>query len=440
MPQLLWVLVGIVLLVILNLRFKMHNLISLLLVGVFVGIACGLPLDKVMTAVETGVGGIYGKLALIIIFGAIIGKIMTDTGASQRIATTVIERCGTRFLPLGLMFIGVIFGIAMFYEVAFLISVPLVLSIAKQAKIPYMKLVVPIVVGCTMGHSLFPPQPGPVALVAAFNADISQVYIKGVLVILPAILAAGLLLPRLVPGLADIPLNSMMKPTEEIPEDELPTFAASIAVPLTPAVIMIASSILKSVFGASSMLGEICSFVGSAEVSMLLALFLAVYLFMVRKGDPLSAFSKKMSQGISQVADVLVVICAGGILKEVIVETGVADSIVGLVSGIPVSPFIIAWVITAIIRVLTGQGAVAAITAAGMVAPLVTQFGLDPALMVLAVACGSNTITLMYDGGFLLFKETFGISMKDTFKTWGFLELTASLVGLCAVLVLDLIF
>lgn len=439
MLQLLWVLVGICLLVVLNLKFKMHNLVSLLLVGLFVAIACGMPLSDIMTAVETGIGGIYGKLALIIIFGAIIGKIMTDTGASQRIATTVVDKCGTRFLPLGLMFIGIIFGVAMFYEVAFLISVPLVLSIAKKAKIPYMKLVVPIVVGCTMGHSLFPPQPGPVALVAAFDADISQVYIKGVLVIVPAVLAAGLILPKVVPGYATMPLNSMMKPTEEIPENQLPSFASSIAVPLTPAVIMIASSILKPIFGETSTVGEICSFVGSAEISMLLAMFLAVYLFMIRRGENFAAFSKKMSLGIAQVADVLVVICAGGILKEVIIETGVADSIVALVSGVPVSPFIIAWVITAIIRILTGQGAVAAITSAGMVSPLVAKFGLDPALMVLAVACGSNTITLMYDGGFLLFKETFGISMKDTFKTWGFLELTASLVGLGMVLLLDLV-
>ena len=440
MAQLLWVLVGIVLLVILNLKFKMHNLVSLLIVGVFVAIACGLPLDKVMTAVESGVGGIYGKLALIIIFGAIIGKIMTDTGASQRIATTVIDKCGVRFLPLGLMFIGIIFGMAMFYEVAFLISVPLVLSIAKQAKIPYMKLVIPIVVGCTMGHSLFPPQPGPVALVAALGADISQVYIKGVLVIIPAVLAAGLLLPRFVPGMKDMPLNSIMKPTEELPEEKLPSFGAAISVPLTPAVIMIASSILKPIFGETSFVGQLCTFVGSAEMSMLIALFLAVYLFILRKGGTFSDFTAKMNSGISQIANVLVVICAGGILKEVIVETGVADSIVALVSGLPVSPFIIAWVITAVIRILTGQGAVAAITAAGMVAPLVSQFGLDPALMCLAVACGSNTITLMYDGGFLLFKETFGISMKDTFKTWGLLELVASLVGLAAVLVLDLVF
>jgi high-affinity gluconate transporter len=146
-----------------------------------------------------------------------------------------------------------------------------------------------------------------------------------------------------------------------------------------------------------------------------------------------------VSQSISEISNVLFVIAAGGILKQVIIDSGVGDHIVDLVGNLPVSPFIIAWIITVIIRLLTGQGAVAAITAAGIVAPMVSAFGLNPALMVLAVACGSNTMTLMYDGGFLLFKETFGISMKDTFKTWGLLELTNSVVGLAIVLLLSLV-
>ena len=156
---LFWVLVGILILVVLNLRFKMHNVISFLIVGIFVAIMEGMPLTKIVPTIQSGIGGIFGHLALIIVFGAVIGKIMTDSGASQQIADTVIEKCGTKFLPIGLL-IGLIFGIAMFYEVAFLISIPLVLNIAKKANIPYMKLVIPTVAGATMGHSLFPPQPG----------------------------------------------------------------------------------------------------------------------------------------------------------------------------------------------------------------------------------------------------------------------------------------
>lgn len=439
MTELLWVLLGIALLVVLNVKFKIHNLISLLVVGLLVAVCCGMAVQDLVPTVTEGLGSIFGSLAIIIIFGAVIGKIMTDTGASQRIADTVVQKCGIKYLPFGLLFVGVIFGIAMFYEVAFLIAAPLVLSIARKAKVPYMKLIIPVVAGCTMGHSLFPPQPGPTALVAALGASIPMVYVYGVLVIIPALLCAGILLPKLVPSVLTMKMDSIMQaPAQEIPESEMPSFAVSIAIPLTPAVLMIGASLISGALGADTMAGKIVAFIGNANITMLITLFITAYLLLIRKGKTWEDASVKMTQGISQVANVLIVICAGGIFKQVIIDTGVANQIVALVSNVPVSPYIIAWLITAIIRILTGQGAVAAITSAGMIAPLVPQFGLDPALMAICVACGSNTITLMYDGGFLLFKETFGISMKDTFKTWGLLELVNSVVGLVAVLVISL--
>lgn len=439
MTELLWVLLGIALLVVFNVKLKIHNLISLLVVGLFVAVCCGMAVGELVPTVTEGLGSIFGSLAIIIIFGAVIGKIMTDTGASQRIADTVVARCGIKYLPFGLLFVGVIFGIAMFYEVAFLIAAPLVLSIARKAKVPYMKLIIPVVAGCTMGHSLFPPQPGPTALVAALGASIPMVYVYGLITLVPALFCAGILLPRLVPGIPSMKMNSIMRgPSHEFSDDEMPSFAVSMAIPLIPAVLMIGASVLSNLFGADTPAGQVAALVGNANITMLITLFITAYLLLIRRGKTWEDASVKMTKGISQVANVLIVICAGGIFKQVIIDTGVANQIVDLVSGVPVSPYIIAWLITAIIRILTGQGAVAAITSAGMVAPLVPQFGLDPALMVICVACGSNTITLMYDGGFLLFKETFGISMKDTFKTWGLLELVNSVVGLAAVLALSL--
>ncbi|WP_262287818.1 gluconate:H+ symporter [Pantoea sp. Marseille-Q5743] len=435
--SLFWVLAGIVILVVLNLKYKFHNIFSLLIAGIFVAIMVGIPLGEIVTVIQQGIGSIMGHLALIIIFGAIIGKFMTESGASQQIADTVIRHCGTRYLSIGLMFIGVIFGIAMFYEVAFLIAMPLVMNIAVKPNIPYMKLVIPTVVGATMGHSLFPPQPGPVALISAFNADIVQVYLYGVLVILPALYCAGILLPRFLPGINRIPLNSIIKPIEEIDPQRLPSFKISILIPLIPAILMILASVVRPLAGEGSMLTQVCKLTGSAEISMLLATFTAIWFLGVKRGMTADGITQHVSKSISQIANVLFVISAGGILKQVIIDSDVGDSIVQLMSHVPFSPFIIAWLITAVIRILTGQGAVAAITSAGIVAPMIGAFDLNPALMVLAVACGSNTITLMYDGGFLLFKETFGISMKDTFKTWGLLELINSVVGLGMVMLIS---
>ncbi|UJL36028.1 gluconate:H+ symporter [Pantoea agglomerans] len=435
--SLFWVLAGIAILVVLNLKYKFHNVFSLLIAGMFVAIMVGIPSDKIVGVVQMGIGSIMGHLALIIIFGAIIGKFMTESGASQQIADTVIRHCGTRFLSTGLMFIGVIFGIAMFYEVAFLIAMPLVMNIAKKADIPYMKLVIPTVVGATMGHSLFPPQPGPVALISAFNADIVQVYLYGVVVIIPALFCAGVLLPRFLPGISRIPLNSMIKPIKELASEDLPSFRISILIPLIPAVLMILASMVKPLAGDGAELTRVFKLLGSAEVSMLFATLAAMWFLGVKRGMTSEGITEHVTNSISQISNVLFVISAGGILKQVIIDSDVGDSIVQLMSHVPFSPFIIAWLITAVIRILTGQGAVAAITSAGIVAPMIEAFHLNPALMVLAVACGSNTITLMYDGGFLLFKETFGISMKDTFKTWGLLELINSVVGLGMVILIS---
>jgi len=435
--SLFWVLAGIAILVVLNLKYKFHNVFSLLIAGMFVAIMVGIPSDKIVGVVQMGIGSIMGHLALIIIFGAIIGKFMTESGASQQIADTVIRHCGTRFLSTGLMFIGVIFGIAMFYEVAFLIAMPLVMNIAKKADIPYMKLVIPTVVGATMGHSLFPPQPGPVALISAFNADIVQVYLYGVVVIIPALFCAGVLLPRFLPGISRIPLNSMIKPIKELASEDLPSFRISILIPLIPAVLMILASVVKPLAGDGAELTRVFKLLGSAEVSMLFATLAAMWFLGVKRGMTSEGITEHVTNSISQISNVLFVISAGGILKQVIIDSDVGDSIVQLMSHVPFSPFIIAWLITAVIRILTGQGAVAAITSAGIMAPMIEAFHLNPALMVLAVACGSNTITLMYDGGFLLFKETFGISMKDTFKTWGLLELINSVVGLGMVILIS---
>jgi len=352
---LFWVLVGIALLVLMNLRYKFHNIFALLIAGIFVAVMEGIPLDKIVTVIQDGLGSILGHLALIIIFGAVIGKFMTESGASQQIAD-----------------------------------------------------------------------------------DIVQVYLYGILVILPALFCAGILLPKYLPGIKTIPLNSLLKPVEEKTSRDLPSFGISILIPLIPAVLMIVASIIKGFMPTGSELVKVCTFLGSAEISMLLATLAAVWFLGVKRGMTAEGVTHCVSDAIAKIANVLFVISAGGILKQVIVVSGVGDHIVTIMGDLPLSPFIVAWIITAIIRILTGQGAVAAITSAGIVAPMVSAFHLNPALMCLAVACGSNTITLMYDGGFLLFKETFGISMKDTFKTWGLLELINSVVGLGMVLVLSL--
>lgn len=435
--SLIYIFVGIGLLVYLIVGLKLHNIIALLLAGLFIAFAEGMPITKIVPTVEKGIGGVLSTLALIVIFGAIVGQLMTESGVSQQIADTIVGKMGRKYLSVALLIIGTIFGMSMFYEVAFLIAVPLVLSIAKEAKIPYMRLIIPTIAGATMGHSIFPPQPGPMALVTAFHADIAQVYILGLIVIIPSILCSGILIRRFIPGLDEMPLGNVMKPAPRKPANEIPSFGISLLVPLMPAIIMIISSITKSLNSKESMTYKIMSFIGSADISMLITVLVAMIVFGYARGKTGKQVTDTLTKAIKGISNVLLVIAAGGIMKEVIIDTGVGNIIVNMFAKLPVSPFILAWLITVLIRILTGQGAVAAITAAGIVAPMVTIMHVSPVLMVLACACGSNTMTLMYDGGFLLFQQSFGISLKDTFKTWGALELVNSVIGLLVVLILS---
>lgn len=438
MISMLWIFAGIGLLVYLIVGLKIHNIIALLISGLFIAFAERMPITKIVPTVEKGIGSVLSTLALIVIFGAIVGELMTESGASQQIADTIVDKMGKKYLPFALLIIGTIFGMSMFYEVAFLITVPLVISIAKEAKIPYMRLIIPTVAGATMGHSIFPPQPGPMALVTAFHADIAQVYVLGLIVIIPSIICAGIILPHFIPGIDNMPLGNVMKPAEKKPVDQLPSFGISILVPLLPAIIMIVSSLVKSLTSPKSMIYKIMAFIGSAEISMLITVIVAMIAFGYSRGKKGNEVTNELTKAIEGISNVLMVIAAGGVMKQVIIDTGVGNIIVHMFGKLPVSPFILAWLITVLIRILTGQGAVAAITAAGIVAPMVTAMHVSPVLMVLACACGSNTMTLMYDGGFLLFQQSFGISLKDTFKTWGALELVNSVVGLLMVLLLSL--
>lgn len=434
---LVWVALGVVVLLVLNMKFKLNSFLSLLIVAFLVGILNGLSLTDVITTVKTGFGSTLGSLALIIGFGAVIGKLMVHSGAAQQIASTLIKKFGVKYVQIALIIIGGVFGISVFYEVAFIILAPLVISIAVEAKVPFMKLGVTAVAAATFAHSIFPPQAGPTALVQAYNADMGMVYMLGIVVFIVTVFAAGIIVPKLLRNI-DYPVPPLMQQTKQFNEDEMPNFASSLLVPLTPAIIISLGTILKLFLSEGTSIYNFVSFISSAEISMLIAVFVAIYVFGIRRGENMGQIMDTFSDGIKDIAMIIFIVGAGGAFKQVILDSGVGDTLAGYMQDWNINPLIMAWLITAIMRIITGQGVVSAITAAGIVAPLMDTMDVNPVLLVLATACGSNTITHVNDASFWLFKEYFNISIKDTFKTWGVLLLTGSLVGLGVVLILDL--
>ncbi len=431
------VILGVALLLFLNMKLKLNSVIALLLSAILVGLLNGMNLTSIVSTIKAGLGSTLGSLALIIGLGAVLGKLMVDCGAAQRIASTLLNKFGVKMVEWALIIIGMVFGISVFYEVAFIILAPLVISIAMEAKIPFLKLGITMVAATTLSHSLFPPQPGPTALVDAYGADMGMVYIIGIVVFIPAVIAAGIILPRLMKNL-DRPIPKLMEKPKEFTEEEMPGFGLSLFVPLIPAIMIMTATILNMFIEEGSLFYEIINFLGSAEISLLVAVLIGIYVFGIRTGRDINTVMDSFSSAIKGIAMIIFIVGAGGAFKQVILDSGVGDYIASMMENTTISPLIMAWFITALIRIATGTGVVSAITAAGIVGPLIDTFDVSPVLMVLATAAGSNTITHVNDASFWLFKEYFGLSIKDTFKTWGLLLFTTSIVGLSIVLILDM--
>jgi len=433
----IWVALGVALLLYLNIVVKLNSVLALLIVAILVGILNGLTLDAVVVSIKTGFGSTLGSLAIIIGMGAVLGKLMVDSGAAQRVASTLLNKFGVKNVEWAILIVGTIFGVSVFYEVAFIILAPLVISIAIEAKISYLRLGMTMVAAATMAHSIFPPQPGPTALVDAYGADMGMVYILGIVVVVPSIICAGIILPRMLRNM-DLPVPPLLKKSKDFTEEEMPSFAISLIIPLLPAIIITAATVINLFVDEESQFSKIINFFGSAEISMILAVLIAIYVFGIKRGRTMNEVMASFSGAIEGIAMIIFIVGSGGAFKQIILDTGIGDFIAGMMQNTSVSPLIMAWLITAILRIATGTGVVSAITAAGIVGPLIHTFDVNPVLMVLATAAGSNTITHVNDASFWLFKEYFNLSIKDTFKTWGLLLFTNSVVGLGVVLLLSL--
>lgn len=429
--------IGVALLLFLNIKLKINSILALIFSAIVVGFINGMKPVAILETIKEGLGSTLGSLALIIGFGAVLGKLMVDSGAAQRIASTLINKFGAKHVQWALIIVGAVFGISVFYEVAFMILAPLVISIAVEAKKSFMKLAITMVAATTLSHSIFPPQAGPTALVDAYNADMGMVYILGIIVFIPSVFMAGIVLPKFMKNM-DYPVPPLLKKNKVFSESEMPSFGMSLFIPLIPAILISISTILSLFITEDTLLHETVTFLGSAEISLIIAILTAIVIFGLRKGKNMDDMMKTFESGLKGVATIIFIVGAGGAFKEVILEANVGNYIADIMKDTNISPLIMAWLITALIRIATGQGVVSAITAAGIVGPLIPTFNVSPVLMVLATAVGSNTITHVNDASFWLFKEYFNISIKDTFKTWGVLLLTTSITGLIVVLILDL--
>ena len=417
---------------------KVSPFLSLLFVSIIAGLFLGMAPADLLKSIEKGVGSTLGGLALIICLGAILGKILEITGAAEKISTTLINAFGEKYIQWAVMLTGFLVGIPLYYNAGFIILIPLVFSITKRTNLPLLYIAIPMAASLSTTHCFLPPHPGPVVLVNAFKADMGKTLLYGIIIAIPVVILAGPVLGRLLQRVK-VNVTNLFDSGEPVEHKKLPAAFPSFFIALLP-VFLIALAVAATNFLEDGMLLKtILLFIGDPTIALLLAVAIALWYFTLKGGYPISTTTKWISEAISGIAMILLIITAGGVFKQVLTDSGTGDYIASFSSKWQMPPLIFGWVVTALLRVTIGSATVAGITAAGVVSPLVATGVVSPELMVLAVGTGSVFGSHVNDSGFWMFKEFFKLSLKQTFLSWTVMETVISVLGLAGVLILNTI-
>ncbi len=431
------VILGILLLFILIARFKLNAFITFIIVSLFVGIAEGMEPLRVVDSIQNGIGNILGFLVIILGLGAMLGKLVADSGAAQRITTKLVEKFGKKNIQWAVVLTGFIVGIPMFYSVGFVILVPLVFTIAAATGLPLLYVGLPMLASLSVTHGYLPPHPAPTAIAATFNADIGKTLLYGIIVAIPAIIVAGPLLSRTLKNIKASPLKEFLNPTV-LTEEEMPSMANSIISALLPVILIAIAALADFTLPDGFILKDILLFMGNPAIAMLISVLVAIYTLGLGRGKTMKEVMDSVGSAITGITMVLLIIAGSGALKQVLIDSGVSEYIGAMLQGSSISPLVLAWLIATVIRVCVGSATVAGLTAAGIVLPLAQGTGVSAELMVLAIGSGSLMLSHVNDSGFWLFKEYFNLSVNDTLKSWTVMETTVGVMGLVGVLVIDL--
>lgn len=429
------VLLCILLLIIMVSAMRINAFLSFLIVSIIAGIALGIPLNKIAGSVEKGIGDVLGSLLIIITVGAMLGKLVADSGAAQRIAAVIMKICGEKYIQWGVVVTGFLIGIPLFYGIGFVLMIPLIFSVVYKYKLPAIYIGLPMLAALSVTHGFLPPHPSPSALVIQFKANMGLTLLYGLIVAIPAIVIGGPLFARTLKNIPSTPLKSFV-PADK-PEDELPGTFNSFFSALLPVLLLVVASVLS--FSAKQLpgLNNLMGLAGESNVVMLIALITATLTLGIFQGKKMTSIMELYGEAIKDVALILLIIGGSGALKQVLVDSGVSAQIAVMLKELHMQPLFLGWLITAVIRFCVGSATVAGLTTAGIILPLMVATNTNPNLMVLAVGAGSLMFSHVNDAGFWMFKEYFNLSLKNTFKSWALMESIVGTAGLIGVLLLN---
>jgi Gnt-I system high-affinity gluconate transporter len=405
MPLLI-VIIGIILLILLITVVKLDTFISFVIISLAVGLAEGMKPGALVTSVETGIGSTLGSLVMILGFGAMLGKLVADSGAAQRISSSLINLFGIRYIQWALVITGFIVGVPMFYNVGFVIMVPLIFTVANATGLPLLYVGIPMLASLSVTHGFLPPHPSPSAIAVMFKADIGKTLIYGIIIAIPVIILAGPLFSRTLKKIKATPLKEFVNP-KLLTEEEMPGIAVSILSAILPVILIILSTIVNLFPLKDTIAGKVISFTGTPAIALLISVLVASFTLGLRRGRSMKEISDMIARSVTSITMVLLIIAGAGIFKQVLTDSGVSQYIAGWLSGSNLSPLFLGWLIAAVIRVCVGSATVAGLTAAGIILPVVSGGTVSAELMVLSIGAGSLMLSHVNDVGFWMYKEYF---------------------------------
>ncbi|WP_405714740.1 GntP family permease [Streptomyces xanthophaeus] len=434
------VLAGIAVIVLLITRLRMHAFLALTVGSLALGVFAGAPLAKTMASFTAGLGATVAGVGMLIALGAILGRLLADSGGADEIVDTILARAKGRAMPWAMVLIASVIGLPLFFEVGIVLLIPVVLLVAKRGNYSLMRIGIPALAGLSVMHGLVPPHPGPLVAIDALHANLGVTLALGVLVAVPTVVIAGPLFSRYAARWVDIPAPEAMiaqRPSAEL--ERRPRFGATVFTVLLPVGLMLVKALVDIVVNdPANAVQRVTDVIGSPLIALLAAVLVGMFTLGRAAGFTKERLSSTVDKSLGPIAGILLIVGAGGGFKQTLIDAGVGQMIMDLSEHWAVPTLLLAWLIAVAIRLATGSATVATISAAGLVAPLAAGMSTtETALLVLAIGAGSLFFSHVNDAGFWLVKEYFGMTVGQTVKTWSVMETIISVVALGFVLLLS---
>ena len=428
---------AIALIIFLIMKVRLHAFVTLVIACMYVGFVTGMPLAKICASIEAGMGGTLGFLATILGLGTILGKMLEVSHGAQRLARTMVGALGAQRAGWAMMIVGFIAGIPVFFQVGFVLLIPLIFSIAKETGLSIVEIGIPTTIALITVHCILPPHPAAMAIAGILKADVGRVIIYGIICGFPAAIVAGPLWAKLISKRFEINLPEKYAKEETVTEDKMPGFGITLFTILLPLMIMVGKTIIELNSPKDAAYMSAVNFIGNPITALLISVFVAYYTLGLARGFNMKDILNFTDSCFGPVAGILLVIGGGGAFNKVLLDSGLGIQMGKVLNGLDMSPLILAWLVAAIMRFSVGSATVAMITAVGIVMPVLAAHpNLDPALVAVAVGAGAIGFSHVNDSGFWIVREFFGMSVTDALKSYTVSTCIAGFIGLLTTLLL----